>query len=182
MKRSSNSSAAALLCSVATHLLHGNVLTAGALFLSMGSTWKPFFSLHPNNDSLRGSMHCTSSVTAEGRKSSRDSRILWCALTVFRRYHCAAEGAKCLSAPRGRQTLLGFSLFTSHKSCFVEDRPIIGSGINSCFGQRLKGRKAPNKDGLPGLMRVHRSLAVISFESEFKSNSSHNRSLVLSVG
>lgn len=44
----------------------------GPRSLSMGSTRKPFLSLHPNNDPLTGSMRCTSSVTTWGKKSVLD--------------------------------------------------------------------------------------------------------------
>lgn len=177
-ERSFNTSAAAaapLLCGhtyAACQLADSLSPPAGALFLSMGSTRKPFLSLHPNSDSLRGSMRSTSSVTIGGKKSSREAWILWRASTAFRRCHCAAEGAKYLSAPGRRQARsvarsLSFSL--PPRSCFVEDKPIIGTGVNSCFGQRLKGKKAPNKDRITGLKRGHerRCLALISLKNDY---------------
>lgn len=176
-ERNSNTSAAAapLLCGdtyAARQLSDSLSPPARALFLSMGSTRKPFLSLHPNNDSLRGSMLSTSSVTTGGKKSSREAWILWCASTALRRCHCSAEGAKCLSAPGRRQALslacsLSFSL--PPKSCFVADKPVIGTGVNSCLGQRLKEKKAPNKDRITGLKKgqQRRCLALISLKNDY---------------
>lgn len=52
-----------------------------------------------------------------------------------------------------RKILLCLSL----KSCFVENKPIIGSGTNSCFHHMLKGRKLPNKEDITGLKGGHQS-------------------------
>lgn len=38
------------------------------------------------------------------------------------------------------------------------EKPIIGSGTNSCFHHKLKGRKLPNKEDITGLKGGHSGL------------------------
>lgn len=49
------------------------------------------------------------------------------------------------------------------KSCFVEEKPIIGCGTNSCFHHRLRGRKLPNKDDITGLKGGHHGDLKLDF-------------------
>lgn len=72
----------------------------------------------------------------------------------------------CARRKTGSTFCFSLSLFTSSKSCLVEDKPIIGTGVNSCFGQRLKGRKTPNKDGITRQKMSHQGLALIRLRNE----------------
>lgn len=77
------------------------------------------------------------------------AHILWRLLTIL-------DGAivlhTCLSRLRGREALI---IAVYLKSCFVVEKPIIGSGTNSCFHHRLKGRKLLNKEEVTGLKGGH---------------------------
>lgn len=78
----------------------------------------------------------TSSVTSGGESSADGSRvsshILQSLLTIF---DCAIVLHRKLRAYlRGKEALI---IAVYLKSCFVEEKPIIGSGTNSCFHHRL---------------------------------------------
>lgn len=58
--------------------------------------------------------------------------------------HCTPQRPNFLSKLGGKEPLIIAQIFS--KSCFVEWKPITGSGTNSCFHHDLKGRKPLNKD------------------------------------
>lgn len=126
-------------CCTSTHPL--SFSPRSGLFSSMRSTRKPFLSLTLLiTYSFWTGDRCTTQAVSQQEKKVIETEwvlvscgVYWPFLTLPNAYLGWEE----------RSPWLLFCL--SLKSCFVEDKPIIGSGTNSCFHHRLKGRKLPNK-------------------------------------